>query len=103
MVFDGSSATINLQFEEAKSINGIAIFNGNEKLFSGVESIRLHLVGGGTIAYENLACSMVEGAVLPGSSTSVAFTSLDVVCVEIVMPASDAQYAISEIAVMTMK
>ena len=103
VVFDGSAATINLQFDEVKSINGIAIYNGSEDLFSGVASIRLQLAGGGVITYENLACAMAEGVVLPGSGVAVAFSSLNVVSIEIVMPASDAQYAISEIAVMAMK
>ena len=103
VVFDGSAATINLQFDEVKSINGIAIYNGSEDLFSGVASIRLQLAGGGVITYKNLACAMAEGVVLPGSGVAVAFSSLNVVSIEIVMPASDAQYAISEIAVMAMK
>ena len=96
-LFDGSSATVKLQFNEAAAINGIAIHNGYEHLFSSVASIRLQLVGGGYITFNDLA---VESATVPGSGVCLSFTTLKVVAIEIVMPASDAQYAVSEIAVM---
>ena len=103
-VFDGGAATVTLQFEEAKTICGVAVYNGYENQFSGVQSVCLHLAGGGSICYtgDQLSWSQVtaeDGTVIPGSSALLQVTALDVVSIEIVMPASEAQYAISEIVV----
>ena len=105
VVFDGNSATVKLQFGEVKTISAVAVYNGYEKLFSQIASIRLQLAGGGSITYKDLAisleqCQTEDGAIIPGSSIAVEFAPLQVTAIEIVMPASDAQYAVSEITVL---
>lgn len=108
VLFDGSSATVMLQFDEVKTIEAVAVYNSMEKRLGNIESIRLHLVGGGYISFNDLAFDLDQyvtenGTVIPGGSISVEFVPLEVTAIEIVLPAAEAQYAVSEIAVMAKK
>ncbi len=104
-VFNGSSATVTLQFDEAKTVWGIAVYNGNEPCFRNIQSIKLHLVGGGYVVYNNLinVWYAEDGAMIPGGSVALEFVSLNVTAIEIVMPATDGQYGITEITVMSKR
>ena len=75
----------------------MGIYNGYEKPFAGVVSVRLYFANGESICYT--ADSLI-------SSESVVVLKtipVDVVAVEIIMPAADAEYTISEIAVMAQR
>ena len=106
-VFDGSAATIKLKFDNPETVCGIAVYNSYDYdyLYSNIKFIRLQLADGGTKVFKDLDFdwSMYyteEGYVVPGGSIAIEFESVEVKSIEISMPAADAQYAISEIAVM---
>ncbi len=88
--FNGN-ATITLRFENAQSVYAVALYNGYENPFTSVQSVRLYLANGESICYTQCASGMLK--TVPA----------EVMAIEIVMPAMDAQYAISEIVVMTSK
>lgn len=109
-IFDGSATTVKLQFDEPKEVCGIAVYNSYnyDYLYSDISAVRLHLAGGGIKQFKNLAFDWSkyyteEGYVIPGGSVALEFEPAAVKAIEIVMPASDAQYAISEIAVMAKR
>ena len=91
----------NIKFIEHKESVFEKIFILKEKLFetlekiysenANAESVRLYLANGESICYTQGASGMLK--TVPAEVTAV----------EIVMPAMDAQYAISEIVVMTSK
>ncbi len=109
-VFDGDSATIELKFQEAKTICGIAVYNSYDYdyLYSNIESIRLHLAGGGTKLFKDMEFDWdsyytEEGYVIPGGSVAIEFAPVKVTSIEISMPDAGEQYAVSEIAVMAKR
>ena len=109
-VFDGSAATVKLQFDDPQSVCGIAVYNSYDYdyLYSNINSIRLHLAGGGTKVFKNLSFDWSryyteEGYVVPGGSIAIEFEPAQITAIEISMPAADAQYSISEIAVMAKR
>ena len=95
--FDGSGATIKLQFEKAQPVSAVGIYNGYEKPFADVVSVRLYFANGESICYTADSLISSESVVL------LKTISVDVVAVEIIMPAADAEYTISEIAVMSQR
>ena len=108
-VFEGS-ATVKLTFDQAETVCGVAVYNSAEYdyVFSNIDTIRLHLAGGGTVECKELAYDWdsyytEEGYVVPGGSIAVEFEPLQVTAVEIQMPDAGMPYAISEIAVMAQR
>ncbi|MBQ6831912.1 MAG: family 43 glycosylhydrolase [Oscillospiraceae bacterium] len=109
-LFDGSAATVKLQFEKAETVSGIAVYNSYnyDYLYSSISAVKLHLAGGGTKVIKDLSYDWSlyyteEGYVVPGGSIAMEFEPAEVTAIEIAMPASDTQYAISEIAVMAKR
>ena len=84
--FNGT-ATIKLQFAQAQSVYAVALYSGD----ANAESVRLYLANGESICYTQVTSGVLK--TIPA----------EVVAIEIVMPAMDAQYAISEIAVMASR
>ena len=84
--FNGT-ATIKLQFAQAQSVYAVALYSGD----ANAESVRLYLANGESICYTQAA------------SGGLKTVPAEVVAIEIVMPAADTQYAISEIAVMASR
>lgn len=108
--FDGGAATIKLQFDTPETISGIAVYNSYDYdyLYSNIKSIRLHLADGGSKVFKDLSFDWSryyteEGYVIPGGSIAIEFEPAEVKAIEISMPGEDAQYAISEIAVMAKR
>ncbi len=109
-VFDGSGATITLQFDEPKTVCGIAVYNSYDYdyVYSDIESIRLHFANGESKQFEKLSFDWdkyytEEGYVIPGGSVNLEFEPAQVTEIEITMPSADEKYAISEIAVMAKR
>lgn len=109
-VFDGSEATVTLDFEEAQKVCGLAVYNSRDYdyMFSNISSITLHLENGGKKVYKNLAFDWEkyyteDGEVIPGGSIALEFEEKNVKSIEIQMPAMDTEYAISEIAVLARR
>lgn len=109
-VFDGGSATVKLRFDETKTVCGIAVYNSYDYdyLFSDIQAVRLYLADGGVRSVKNLSYDWdlyytEEGYVVPGGSIAMEFDPVEVTAIEIVMPAADAQYGVSEIAVMAKR
>ena len=109
-IFDGSAATVKLQFDEPKTVCGVAVYNSYsyDYLYSNIKAIRLHLAGGGTKVFRDLEFDWSryyteEGYVVPSGSVAIEFDAATVTAVEIVMPNAGEQYAISEIAVMAKR
>lgn len=109
-IFDGSAVTVKLQFNEPETVCGIAVYNSYhyDYLYSNIKSIRLHLADGGTKVFKDLAYDWSkyyteEGYVVPGGSIAIEFEPAEITAIEILMPAADTQYAISEIAVMAKR
>lgn len=109
-VFDGDSATIELEFDEPQTISGIAVYNSfdYEYLYSNIESIRLNLADGGYKLYKDMEFDWSsyyteEGYVIPGGSVALEFAPVKVSSIEICMPDAGEKYAISEIAVMAKR
>ena len=84
--FDGST-TIKLQFEKAQTVYAVALYSEN----ANAESVRLYLANGESICYTQVASGVLK--TVPA----------EIVAIEIVLPAMDAQYAVSEIAVMAKR
>ena len=108
-IFDGSEATIKLKFSQPETVSGIAVYNSADYdyMFSNIDTVRLHL-SNGKIEFRDLSFDWSsyyteDGYVIPGGSIAVTFEPTEVTEIEIVMPASDVQYAISEIAVMAKR
>ena len=109
VVFDDDT-TIELEFKQAKTISGIAVYNSYEYdyLFSKIESIRLHLADGGSMLFKDMdfdwdSYYTEEGYVIPGGSVAITFAPAKVTSIEISMPDAGEKYAISEIAVMARR
>ena len=107
--FDGSSATIQLKFDEPKTICGIAVYNSADYdyMFSNIKAIRLRLANG-RVVFRNLDFDWdtyytEDGYVIPGGSVAIEFEPMQVKAVEIVMANAGAPYAVSEIAVMAKR
>lgn len=108
--FDGSAATVKLQFDAPETVCGIAVYNSYDYdyLYSNIKSIRLQLADGGYKLFKDLSFDWSkyyteEGYVIPGGSIAIEFEPAEVKAIEISMPGADAQYAISEIAVMAKR
>ena len=109
VVFDDDT-TIELEFKQAKTISGIAVYNSYEYdyLFSTIESIRLHLADGGSALFKDMdfdwdSYYTEEGYVIPGGSVAITFDPVKVTSIEISMPDAGEKYAVSEIAVMARR
>lgn len=104
-VFNGNSATIQLQFDQVQTVWGVAVYNGIEPCYRNIQSIKLHLVGGGYVVYNNLTNVWYDetNSMITGGSVALEFVPLEVTAVEIVMPETGEQYAITEIAVMAKR
>lgn len=109
-VFDGNKATIKLEFDEAKPVTGVAVYNSYNYnyMYSNVKAIKLILKSGRTITYRNLPFNWSkyyteDGNVIPGGAVALEFKERNVKAIEIVMPKNDVEYAISEIAVMAKR
>ena len=109
-VFDGSEATIILNFDEAKPVSGLAIYNSYDYdyMYSNISKIVLHLENGSTKVYRNLVFDWEkyyteDGFVIPGGSIALEFPEKKVKSIEIHMPAMETEYAISEIAVLSRR
>ncbi len=109
-IFDGGATTVKLQFNESETICGIAVYNSYDYdyLYSNIKSIRLHLAGGGSKQFKDLAFDWSkyyteEGYVVPGGSIAIEFEPVEITAIEIAMPDADMQYAISEITVMAKR
>lgn len=109
-VFDGSSATVTLTFDEPKTVCGIAVYNSYDYdyMYSDIESICLKFADGESKQFQNLPFDWdsyytEEGYVIPGGSVSLEFEPAKVTEIAITMPGADEKYAISEIAVMAKR
>ena len=109
-IFDGSAATVKLQFNEPETVCGIAVYNSYDYdyLYSNINAIRLHLADGGSKHFKDLAFDWSkyyteEGYVVPGGSIAIEFEPVEITAIEIAMPDADMQFAISEIAVMAKR
>lgn len=109
-VFDGSEATITVNFDEAKPVSGLAIYNSYDYdyMYSNISKVVLHLENGSTKVYKNLSFDWEkyyteDGYVIPGGSIAIEFSEKNVKSIEICMPAMETEYAISEIAVLARR
>ena len=99
---------LRLQFAQLQTVCGVGIYNGFEKQFANIESVRMELANGESVVYSGdklvwSVATMEDGTAVAGGSAMLQTIPMDVIAVEIVMPASNAQYAISEIAVMARR
>lgn len=106
-LFDGSAATITLNFEEAQNVSGLAVYNSYDYdyMFSEIKSVTLHMEGGSKKTFKNLAFDWEkyyteDGDVIPGGAITLEFPEKAVKAIEIQMPDMGMEYAVSEIAVM---
>lgn len=109
-VFAGGEAKIKLEFDEAKPVSGLAIYNSYnyDHMYSNVKSVKLVLESGRKITYKNLPFDWdrfytEDGYVIPGGAVALEFDERNVKAIEIVMPNNDMEYAISEIAVLARR
>lgn len=109
-LFDGSAATVTLDFAEVQNVCGLAIYNSRDYdyMFSEIDYVTLYTEGGSKKTYKNLSFDWdkyytEDGDVIPGGSVVLEFSEEKVKSIEIQMPEMGMEYAISEIAVMAKR
>ena len=107
-LFDGSSATITMQFNAPETICGVMIYNGYANPFADIQSIRLQFKNGESILYtgdsfEDCRYTLEDGTVIAGGSVVLQTIPVEVTAIEIVVSEANVEYAVSEIAVMAQR